>query len=126
MDQHGLHLTIDAYGCSKELIDSEEYIECALLELMEAINMTLVGGPHTVRIGEKPGPSGISSIVVLAESHISIHTYPEICFFSMDIYSCKEFDVELALSLVKNKFLVKSAETNVIPRVIRKEMIHAK
>ena len=125
MDQQGLQLTVDAYGCPRRLIDSESFVEHTLLLLLEKIKMTRVGGPHTVRIGQKPGPSGISCIVVLAESHISIHTYPEIGFFSMDIYSCKSFDVEEALNLVNDRFKVKKAETNIIPRIIRQQMIEA-
>jgi S-adenosylmethionine decarboxylase len=47
---------------------------------------------------------GYSSIVMLAESHISLHTFPEQNFFTFDCYSCKDFDSNVVLDIVRSYF----------------------
>lgn len=59
---------------------------------------------------------GVSGVVLIAESHIAIHTYPEKEYFTVDIFSCKEFDLEKAKEYIIDKFKVKRYEFHHIDR----------
>ena len=59
---------------------------------------------------------GYSSFVMIAESHISIHTFPELKYISFDCYSCKWFDVEKVLEIFKAHFDIKNMEIQVVKR----------
>ena len=65
-----------------------------IVEIIDYIGMTLLAGPYIVDVTQFPGPgSGVTGLAVLAESHIAVHTWPELASVQMDIYSCKEYDV---------------------------------
>ena len=55
-------------------------------------------------IGSKPEDWGISGFVLIAESHISIHTFPERRYVNIDIFSCKDFNSEYAIQELKTIF----------------------
>jgi len=59
---------------------------------------------------------GISGFVMLYESHISIHTWPEIGYVSMDVYSCKDFDHERVLNYLRDYWQCKKISKKVILR----------
>ncbi len=99
-----MHLIIDGFGSNSKLLESEELIYQLLDEYPDQIGMTKVTPPHVFRyIGSKPEDWGISGFVLIAESHISIHTFPERCYVNIDIFSCKDFDAEQAIQDVQAK-----------------------
>src|SRR5260370_34225040 len=63
-----------------------------------------------------PAYSGVSGIVVIAESHIAIHTFPELDYFTLDIFSCKNFDHELAIDYIRQAFDVKEMDRMLVQR----------
>ena len=67
--------------------------------------MTKIAPPevHTYR-GSKPEDWGVSGFVLIAESHISIHTFPHRQYVNIDIFSCKSFDYQRALAEAKQLF----------------------
>lgn len=61
---------------------------------------------------------GYSSFAMIAESHLTIHTFPEINSITFDCYSCKDFDHEKAIAIL-NKFLnIKDSKINCVPRAL--------
>jgi S-adenosylmethionine decarboxylase len=64
----------------------------------------------------KPEDWGLSGFVLIAESHISIHTFPEKSFVSVDIFSCKHFDSDFASSYLKKTFEMEKVECTVLDR----------
>ena len=66
--------------------------------------------------GLKPEDWGISGFVLIAESHISIHTFPEKNFVSVDIFSCKAFDADFATQYLQKAFGMEKVESNVLDR----------
>ena len=81
----GRHLILDLYGCDPGILD--DYDE--LMRLLEAaLNMA---GATVLRIfGEKFEPQGVTLLALLAESHASIHTWPELGYCAIDLYTCGE------------------------------------
>lgn len=97
------HVLVDCYGCQQEKLTNIDFVRETLGTLPAKINMTRVSSPCVFKYeGAKPEDSGVSGVVLVAESHISIHTFPDKGHAFIDIFSCKEFAVDLALDeLVK-------------------------
>ena len=113
----GPHLTMDMYGCNKKKLKDVNVVYSFLDELPPIIGMTKIMPPYTFSYsGLKPEDWGVSGIVLIAESHISIHTFPEKNYASVDIFSCKEFDVESAADIIASRFEAKTYEKNFLTR----------
>lgn len=119
----GVHLTIDGYGGNPEKLNDKKLVLKCLAELPKKIKTQILGGPE-VYFAEEGGskdPGGWSGFVVIAESHISIHTFPKRCFVSADVYTCNVagFNQELVISYFKEAFDLVDVEMNVIKRGTR-------
>jgi S-adenosylmethionine decarboxylase len=83
------------------------------------ISMHKIADPYAIYY---PGKSdsfdkgGISAIVIIAESHISIHTFPANNYMSVDIFSCKIFDIEKAIEYITKAFGAKKFEKKILNR----------
>jgi len=108
---------MDMYGCNKKKLKDVNFVYSFLEEIPSLIGMTKIMPPYTFSYnGLKPEDWGVSGIVLIAESHISIHTFPEKNYASVDIFSCKEFDVESASDIIASKFEAKTYERNFMMR----------
>ena len=117
MTGFGPHLMLDGYGCERQKLEDLDMIYRILEELPARIDMTRIMPPYVFKYsGLKPEDWGISGFVLIAESHISIHTFPEKNFVSVDIFSCKAFDADLAVSYLKQAFAMAKVETNMLDR----------
>ena len=114
-----MHLTIDGYGCDPSYLSSEGRIRSFLEEYPKKISMSPISEPHVVTFkSEVEDDWGVSGFVLIAESHISVHTFPERRYVNVDIFSCKFFDVDLAQAEVLNVFGMENAVTNLLERGI--------
>ena len=117
MTGFGPHLMLDGYGCDKKKLQDLNLIYRILDELPTRIGMTKIMPPYVFKYsGVKPEDWGLSGFVLIAESHISIHTFPEKNFVSVDIFSCKTFDLEFAEAYLKQVFGMEKVECNVLDR----------
>ena len=92
-------------------------VEQVLNDYPSAIGMTKIGGPYMFEYqAPDPAYSGVSGLVVIAESHIAIHTFPELDYFTMDIFSCKNFDHEKAIAYIKEAFDVQEMDRMLVQR----------
>ncbi len=100
-----LHLAIDGYGADPEVLQDADLLMRFLDEYPAAIGMTKLTPPqvYTYR-GKTPEDWGISGFVIIAESHVSVHTFPDRGYVNVDVFSCKEFDPGAALEDVKGFF----------------------
>lgn len=113
----GPHLMLDGYGCDKGKLQDLNLIYRILDELPTRIGMTKIMPPYVFKYsGLKPEDWGLSGFVLIAESHISIHTFPEKNFVSVDIFSCKHFDSEFASEYLKKTFGMAKVESTVLDR----------
>lgn len=103
----GCHLMIDAYDCDRDKLNDIDYIRTFLNSLPLLIDMTIIMPP---KLMDYKAPileeEGITGFTVIAESHISIHTYPRRDFFAFDCFSCNEFDIEKTINYVQQYFNV--------------------
>lgn len=87
MDTIGRHLIAEFYHCNATHLDDQKRIQSEMLEAAAQIGATVVG-----HFFHKFSPQGVSGTVVIAESHLSIHTWPESRYVSVDIYTCAGLD----------------------------------
>ncbi len=113
----GPHLMVDAYGCEKAKLEDMGLVASILDELPTAIDMTKIMPPYVFRYsGEVPEDWGVSGVVLIAESHISIHTFPDKGYLSFDIFSCRDFDVEYATEYIAREFGSSHFERQLVSR----------
>ena len=79
----GRHLLVELYNCDPMIIKNVRKIEDIMVGAAKAANCHIVDV-----VFHNFSHHGISGVVVVAESHLSIHTWPEYCFASIDIYTC--------------------------------------
>lgn len=115
----GEHVTIDGYGGDPERLNSEEAVTGALIEICDALHMRALIPPYVVHAPDNhiKDPGGWSGFVMIAESHISIHTFPRRRFISADVYTCQNgIDVNFVIDFFKKKFQLEDVESHFIKR----------
>jgi S-adenosylmethionine decarboxylase len=114
---YGPHLMLDLNGCNQKTLDDLEACFKLLSELPGMVGMTAITQPYVFRYDSVvPDDAGITGVVIIAESHISLHTYPKKHFAFVDLFSCKPFDVEKAKSHIIRFFESTSPMTYVQER----------
>ncbi len=103
----GTHVLLDLWGASH--LDDARYIERAMRRAVEVSGATLLH-IHLHRFGDGGGVTGVA---VLAESHLSVHTWPERGFAAFDVFMCGECRPELAAETLRNAFEPARAELSV-------------
>lgn len=113
----GPHLILECYGCPPERLEDVELVYNTLDDCPDSIGMTKIMPPYVFRYhGKVDDEWGVSGVVLIAESHITIHTFPEKGYATIDIFSCRTFDVDHALDFMCQRFLPRRSEHRVIDR----------
>ena len=113
MDNYlGKHILIEFWECEKTVLDDIETVENLMLEAAKKAKVTIVE-----KCFHKFSPYGVSGVVVIAESHLAIHTWPEYNYAAVDFCTCnKNCNTDIAIEYLKNGFKSKSHSTNIIKR----------
>jgi S-adenosylmethionine decarboxylase len=106
----GLHLTVDLYDASR--LDDIAYIESVMLECIQACEATLL---H-IHLHHFTPNNGVTGVAVLAESHISVHTWPERNFAAFDLFMCGTAQPERAIEILNKRFKAGSNQVNLLQR----------
>lgn len=114
-----MHLIIDGYDANYQKLTDLNLIYNVLDICPDKIGMTKIMPPYVFKYhGKNPEDWGVSGFVLIAESHISIHTFPERKYINIDIFSCKIFDSEIAANFMKDKFIMNDIQTKILERGI--------
>jgi S-adenosylmethionine decarboxylase len=105
----GIHLLIDLYGASH--LSDIAYIEKTMRQCVEASGATLLH-IHLHRFE----PDGVSGVAVLAESHISVHTWPESRYAAFDVFMCGDTHPEVCIEIMREAFKAERADVQEILR----------
>ncbi|MBO8174289.1 MAG: S-adenosylmethionine decarboxylase proenzyme [Thermococcus sp.] len=89
----GMHVVLDLYECDPQILDDIEKIEEILTKAAEIANSTIIDKRF-----HKFSPQGVSGVVVVSESHIAIHTWPEHGYAAVDVYTCGDHTMPLKAS----------------------------
>ena len=118
----GVHLTLDGYGGCQRLLGDGKHVLACLNELPERLGMHKIAEPSLVELGDHSpkDPGGVSGFVMIAESHISIHTFPLRGFVSADVYTCQNsLDTERICQYFAKEFGLQDLEINLVRRGTR-------
>ena len=77
------HFLLELYRCDYEKLNDESFLRCTLNNAAKLANATVLN-----LISNKFEPQGVTAIALLAESHLSIHTWPEAQYSAIDIFTC--------------------------------------
>lgn len=101
----GVHLIVDLHGA--ERLDDLEHIEATLRACVSAAHATLLH-IHLHHFQ----PNGVSGVAVLAESHISIHTWPDAGYAALDVFMCGSADPDACIPVLRKAFCARHVGVN--------------
>ena len=108
----GVHYCVDFHGCDPEELDNEAFLVGLLQRAAHKANATVLN-----TVSHKFQPQGVTALLLLAESHMSIHTWPERGYASVDVFTCGQtMDPYTAVKTIKAE--LKSDEMKLV-KVIR-------
>jgi S-adenosylmethionine decarboxylase len=115
-----VHLMLELYNIEREILTNEPLMHRVLDEYPSCIGMEKVSPVHLYDIEtSNPSDAGLSGFVVIAQSHVSLHAWPEYGEVDIDICSCKEFSQEDAIAFAKEIFQTDDIETHFVVRATR-------
>lgn len=83
MNTLGRHILAEIYGCDKDILNSKELIEKIM------VHSALKSGAEVREVAfHKFSPQGVSGVVIISESHLTIHTWPELGYAAVDVFTC--------------------------------------
>lgn len=87
----GVHLMLDCYLADADRLADEPMLKAMLTDMVGRLRMHVIHDPVVVEVGpmNRKDPGGLSGFVMIAESHISFHTFPRRRFATIDIYTCQ-------------------------------------
>ncbi len=120
MQNHlGVQIMVEMYGCDESVLDNPDFIEKTMVTAAEKAKATVVQ-----QFFHQFSPYGVSGTVVIAESHINIHTWPEHHYAAVDIFTCGEdLQAEAAIDFLKESFKAKKVKLSRHLRGDRRELI---
>lgn len=115
-----VHLMLELYNIDRETLSNEPLIRSVLDQYPARVGMEKVSPVHLYDIEtSNPLDAGLSGFVVIAQSHISLHAWPEYGEVDVDICSCKEFSQEDAIAFAKEIFKSDDVEAHFVVRATR-------
>ena len=107
----GLHIIAEFYGVDPKLLDDVEFLRKTLIEAAEYAGARVIGETF-----HKFSPHGVTGVVGISESHISIHTRPEFGYAAVDAFSCRSVHPRKIMEYLIKKLKPKRVVEVVIPR----------
>jgi S-adenosylmethionine decarboxylase len=113
----GRHLIAEYYNCRRDTLDEVGAVREAMLDAAHAIGATVLGENF-----HQFTPHGVSGTVVIAESHLSVHTWPENGYVAVDIYTCGGLDPRIGFGLLRDRFGAEACRVQEIVRGLPEEI----
>jgi S-adenosylmethionine decarboxylase len=112
-----MHVIVDGYGGDPQQLSDENALRALLDQYPQQMGMAKIAPPTVVCYkGSKPEDWGISGFVMIAESHISIHTFPERGLLWADIFSCKGFESASFVEDLRHRFRLHEVQVSILER----------
>ena len=114
MNALGRHLLLELKDCDPEILNDLEFLRSSLSETAVQIGATVIGDSF-----HRFSPQGVSGVVIISESHLFIHTWPEYGYAAVDVFTCGEtVDPTLAVKPLVEKLGSKSSSVLELKRGI--------
>ncbi len=113
----GRHLIVEYYGCDNLILNDVNRIRESMLGAAVKVGATVVGETF-----HQYSPQGVSGTVVIAESHLAVHTWPECGYVAVDIYTCGGLDPRKGFEFLAEAFGAESSRFQEILRGLPKDV----
>ena len=114
----GVHVLIELFDCPKEKLEYLEVVKGIVLEIVNEANLSKIGeGFHQF------SPTGVTGFILLGESHLSVHTWPEHSSVAMDIFCCYLNKKNMEIAIQKAEKAAKLAIKKFRPKKFDKKVI---
>lgn len=111
METMGRHVISELWGCDFEKLNNLVRVEQIFVEA------ALRSGAEVREVAfHKFAPQGISGVVIISESHLTIHSFPEHGYASIDVYTCGELDPNVAANYIADALGAETRENVELPR----------
>jgi len=107
----GKHYLLELYDCPAALLSDPIFIDKKMNEAAHAMEATIVESNF-----HHFNPLGVSGVIIIKESHLTIHTWPEYGYAAIDIFTCGKIYMENGIDFLKEAFKAKSSETKKLGR----------
>lgn len=94
----GIHIIIELHGLERGLLDDAERLEEILTEATTKSGATVIGS-----VFHKFSPHGVTGVIGIKESHLSIHTWPEFGYAALDVFTCRAIDPQKIVDIIVDK-----------------------
>lgn len=96
----GRHITIEYYDCAPDVLLDKDRVETILLKAAKESGATIISSSF-----HQFEPQGVSGVVIIAESHFTVHAWPEHDYAAVDIFTCADnIDLDTAIHSIKAQF----------------------
>lgn len=113
----GYHLTLDCHDCNRYNIKNEEHVKDFIKELMVRIDMKPIGDTRVeYTAAEFPDKAGLTAVQIIVTSTIVAHFIDSTGDLYLDVFSCKQFDIETVVNTVDEYFLPSNTRVNFLTR----------
>lgn len=106
VDTFARHLLVELHGCDRTVLNQVEAIRGLMRRAVEAAGATIVA-----EVFHPYSPHGVTGVIVIEESHLSVHTWPEAGYAAVDFYTCGNVRPEVAARLLCEGLAAESART---------------
>lgn len=114
MNALGTHLLLELRQCNPRLLDDLEYVKETVIEAAKFMDAQIIGESF-----HRFNPQGITGVLAIAESHLSIHTWPELDYAAADIFTCgPSIHIQGAAQLIIERMESKDSSIQIIKRGI--------
>lgn len=107
----GQHIILELYKCPADMLSNPALIEEYMKEAAIAMGATIVESTF-----HHFSPLGVSGVIVIMESHLTIHTWPEHEYAAVDMFTCGDIQMEKGVALLKQKLKAKTSEMQILKR----------
>jgi len=111
MNYLGTHVLLEFYECPADLLSDPTQMEKLLTTAATEMNATVVNSNF-----HHFSPLGVSGVVIIQESHLTIHTWPEYGYAAVDIFTCGEIDLEQGIAILQMGLKASKIERKLILR----------
>ncbi|MBD7943587.1 MULTISPECIES: adenosylmethionine decarboxylase [Psychrobacillus] len=111
METMGRHIIAELWECDFDKLNDMQFIEQTF------VDAALKSGAEVREVAfHKFAPQGVSGVVIISESHLTIHSFPEHGYASIDVYTCGDLDPSIAANYIADALNAGTRETLEMPR----------
>jgi S-adenosylmethionine decarboxylase len=114
LKEFGKHYLVELMDCDAELLKRVKDVEPVLMEAVRRSGATVIRS-HTHQFE----PYGVTAVVLIADSHFSLHTWPQDRYASFDVQTCGDMDVQAAVQCMRDGLKAQRVEVQTVTRGIK-------